>query len=91
MKECCTVCTGRYLLIHHLAAKLKQDVIFLTFPVMNQETSRGLSLVVSPQAVLHAEEEGSGDVGDRQPLQPPHRMEPGCPHPEGQAPQEPAV
>lgn len=46
---------------------------------------------VSPQAVLHAEEEGSGDVGDRQPLRPPHRMELGCPHPQGQAPQEPAV
>jgi len=46
---------------------------------------------VSPQAVLHAEEEGSGDVGDCQPLWPPHRMELGSPHPEGQTPQEPAV
>ena len=39
MKERCSV--GRKiscLLIHHLAAELKQDVIFLTFPVMNQTT-----------------------------------------------------
>lgn len=33
-KICC-------LLIHHLEAELKQDVIFLTFPVMNQTTFRG--------------------------------------------------
>lgn len=63
MKECCSVCSCRDLLIRHLAAELKQDVIFLTFPVMNQATSG-----VSPQAVLHPEEEGPDDVGDRQPL-----------------------
>lgn len=93
MKERCSVRRKiSCLLIHHLAAELKQDVIFLTFPVMNQATSRGFYLLCfPPQAVLHAEEEGAGDVGDRQPLWPPDRMELGCPHPEGQTPQEPAV
>lgn len=79
------------LLIHHLAAEWKQDVICLTFPVMNQTTPRQLSCGVSPQALLHTEEEGSGDVADRQPLWPPHRMELGRPHPERQTPEEPAV
>lgn len=46
---------------------------------------------VSPQAILHAEEEGSGDVGDCQSLWPPHRMEPFSTDPEGQTPQEPGV
>lgn len=70
MKERCSVRRKiSCLLIHHLAAELKQDVIFLTFPVMNQATSRGFYLLCfPPQAVLHAEEEGAGDVGDRQPL-----------------------
>lgn len=78
------------LLIHHLAAEWKQGVIFLTFPVRNQTASRGY-LVSSPQAILHTEEEGRRHFGDRQPLWPPHRMEPGRPHPEGQTPQESAV
>lgn len=46
---------------------------------------------VSPQVILHAEKESSGDVGDSQPLWPSHWMDLGCSHPEGQTPQKPAM
>lgn len=65
--------------------------MFLTFPRDESDYFLWFSLVFPPQAVLHAEKEGSSHGCHRQPLRPPHRMEPGCPHPEGQAPQEPAV
>ena len=86
----------RYLLIHHLAAESRKKKGCYLFDIPPSWWIKRLPCVViflgvSPQAILHAEEEGSGDVGDRQSLWPPHRVEPGGTHPEGQTPQEPAV
>lgn len=83
------------LFIHHLVAKLKEDVICLTFPPSRRhdksDSPTWLSLVFPSQAILHAEEEGTSHVRDCQPLRLPHRVEPGRPHPEGQTAEEPAV
>ena len=55
-------------LIHHLAAELKQGCYLFDIPRDESDNFLRLSLVLPPQAILHAEEEGSGDVGDREPL-----------------------
>lgn len=81
----------RYLLIHHLAAEQKQDAFFPSLPAKESRGFFSVLFGVCPQVILHAEEEGSGDVGDRQPLWPSHRMDLGCTHPQGQTPEKPAV
>lgn len=92
MRECCTVCSERYLVFSSITLPLNGNRM-LSFWHSLWGIKQLLPVIFGapPQAILHTEEEDSCTVGDCQPMWPPHRVELGCPHHEGQTPKEHAV